>query len=255
MRRLTHQAAACLMAAAITSLSLLSGPANADPSGASTVATVAAIRVDSQSADLSTGRSIELTFDDPLTVPEAEQALTTTFGISASHLDGDVLVGDDDQQGEDEQVAMRSSTTSLASRKSGGQGVVVVGDGDGSPAPIYCDEGNAWSDADGTFSLQRACGSDKAPWTFYLSAGLQSICVDGTYIERGMKWVLNGVTKPMQAAHLAGTVCYYKFHGTFTVSKGDLMSYNDVVSFHHNVGSGGTATLTIYGNVQFKGNR
>jgi hypothetical protein len=133
-----------------------------------------------------------------------------------------------------------SSTSSKAS-------AVAASDG---YADIYCDTYNAFVDGDGTYSVQRACGVNKAPWGWQMSPQIQDICVDPA-VEDGMQWTVNGVTKPRQAPHAA--TCGYQFHGTYTVSRGDKLTYADRIEFEHNVGGGGYAYIDISGRLQFRG--
>lgn len=131
--------------------------------------------------------------------------------------------------------------------------IPVEGDG-GSAKSIFCNIGYTFGDSNGSFSLQRRCGSNKAPWGFKLAPSLQSICINGTVNEPGMRWVRNGQAQSMMAPH-TGVYCNYQFHGTFTVSKGDFVSYNDSVKFRHNLGSGGNATVNFGGYVRFRGEK
>ncbi len=76
--------------------------------------------------------------------------------------------------------------------------------------------------------------------------------VNGTLSERGMKWIRNGEVMSMMSPH-PNVHCAYHFHGTFRVSKGAKVQYNDNVKFRHNLGSGGDATVYFSGSVWFRG--
>lgn len=115
---------------------------------------------------------------------------------------------------------------------------------------IYCGFSYGWSDSQGTFTLQRQCGVNKAPWGYKISPALQSIAASSVN-EAGMQWWRNGTYMPQMAPHVAPAS--YVFHGTFTVKMGDYLDYQDVFTFRHNMGSGGTVRIVIYGQVRFRG--
>ena len=119
--------------------------------------------------------------------------------------------------------------------------------------PIYCNSYDAFADANGRYTIQRACASTSAPWGYRFSAQVQSICVPYTVNERGMKWWKNGAAMPMNAPH-SSMGCGYWFHGTYKpVANGSKVDYEDVFTFRHNVGSGGRAVITVVGKLYFRG--
>lgn len=116
---------------------------------------------------------------------------------------------------------------------------------------LLCDQYYAFSDANGTYTIQRACTSSSAPWSFRLSPALQAGVV-GTVNEAGMTWKKNGITQPRMAPHPVAPPDY-RFHGTYSnVPAGSRVSYNDVLTWRF---SNGNAKLTIYGNFTLTGNR
>lgn len=127
----------------------------------------------------------------------------------------------------------------------------VEGEG-GSYKSIFCNIGYSFGDGNGTYSVQRRCGSDKAPWGYKMSPALRRICVHWTVYESGMRWVRNGVRMSQMSPH--GPVpCDYHFHGTYTVNRGAKVTYDDSISFRHNMGPGGNATINLSGSLWFRG--
>jgi hypothetical protein len=117
------------------------------------------------------------------------------------------------------------------------------------PEDIYCDRSYFFSDSNGRYTVQRACGVQKAPWSFTLSQTLQAICV-GLFSEGGMHWTKNGATMPQMSPHLEA--CSYIFHGTYGVGAGDRVSYTDDFAFRHDLRSGGDARVHIVGYWKFR---
>jgi hypothetical protein len=116
----------------------------------------------------------------------------------------------------------------------------------GSPIVLLCNSYRSWSDANGRFTLQRACGGTTAPWGFKLSATVASSVV-GYVREGGMSWTKNGVSQSRQAGHVE--LPSYQFHGSFSGLTGarDRVVWYDVLSWKHNLAGGGNATLTVSG--------
>jgi hypothetical protein len=113
---------------------------------------------------------------------------------------------------------------------------------------IHCDHSYRFTDSNGSFTLQRACGGTTAPWGYTIS-----ICyiVVGPVNEGGMRWNRNGVAQPTQSPHY-GYPCTYIFHGTFNPAKGnDNVYYGDTYTFKTSNGSG---TLNMSGHVTFVDN-
>jgi len=119
--------------------------------------------------------------------------------------------------------------------------------------PIYCNSSHRFTDSNGTYSVQRACGSKLAPWGFRFSTAIQAICVSYTVDEHGMKWWKNGVYWSTNSRH-NNMGCGYQFHGTYNpVPKGSKVDYEDIFTFRHNINGGGNATITISGKLDFRG--
>jgi hypothetical protein len=114
-------------------------------------------------------------------------------------------------------------------------------------AYLYCDQAYSFSDSDGTYAFQHACGGTTGPWGFKMSSGLCAITT-GSVAESGMSWTRNGANMPQQAPHVEG--CTYIFHGTYNPDNDyDFMTYNDVLTFRIDIsGQTGTATLDIKGS-------
>ena len=119
-------------------------------------------------------------------------------------------------------------------------------------ANLQCNRFYSYSDFDGSYTIQRACASQYAPWGLKLSAYWQSHVV-GLVNERGLDWKLNGANRPRQAPH-PGTSANYTFHGTYSGIRDRYnVSYQDLISFRHNLGPGGEAAITFYGDHTFLG--
>lgn len=127
----------------------------------------------------------------------------------------------------------------------------VATDGGQGYARIHCNRYYPFSDAFGTYTIQRGCTESAAPWGYRFSSETRSTCVSQVK-ERGMKWTRNSVDQPMNSPHLVP--CNYTFHGTYNpVIRRDLVTYNDSFSYRHNIGPGGNAVLDISGRLHFKG--
>ncbi|MFC0530261.1 hypothetical protein [Phytohabitans kaempferiae] len=116
------------------------------------------------------------------------------------------------------------------------------------PWPLNCGEGANFQDSNGTFSVQYNCASTRTlPWGYRISAAVQAIVV-GNVNETGLRWWLNGAAKPQNAPH--NVPPSYTIHGTMTpVISYSYVDYQDYMTFRHNVGSGGTGTLTFAGSL------
>jgi hypothetical protein len=117
------------------------------------------------------------------------------------------------------------------------------------PSYISCEGSGAWSDSNGKLSLQYTCtkGTGYLAWGFKLSAAVRAIVV-GNINETGLRWWLNGKAKPQNAPHVVPPS--YLLHGTMSgASTGSTVDYQDYITFRHNVGSGGTGSVTWSGRV------
>jgi hypothetical protein len=116
-------------------------------------------------------------------------------------------------------------------------------------AMLQCNRYYEFYDSNGRYTIQHACGSQFAPWSFRMSANIQAI-VFGNVSERGLMWKVNGRTMSMQSPHVVAAS--YLFHGTYnSITANANIQYQDVFTFRHNLGTGGTATLTMTGDHTF----
>ncbi|KAK4120425.1 hypothetical protein N657DRAFT_161648 [Parathielavia appendiculata] len=116
------------------------------------------------------------------------------------------------------------------------------------PDYISCEGSGDWSDSNGKLTLQYIC-TTKYPlsWSFKISAAVKKIIVSNVS-ERGLSWWRNGKKMPQNAPHVEGKG--YVFHGTMTgANPNSKIQYQDYFSFRHNVGSGGTGSITFAGEV------
>jgi hypothetical protein len=110
---------------------------------------------------------------------------------------------------------------------------------------LPCGTTNTFIDTNGTYTVQHACGSTTASWSYRLSTTACATAA-GTVNEAGQTWALNGVTKPKQAPH-PGVICRRVFHGTYNPAcDGNSIAYSDVITWA--VPGGGVATLQYYGH-------
>jgi hypothetical protein len=90
---------------------------------------------------------------------------------------------------------------------------------------LVCNQAHLFSDTDGTYSVQHACGGTTAPWGYLISTGLCAT-VTSTVSETGMIWTRNGTAQPKQSPHVEG--CRYQFHGTYNPAHDfDEIKYSD----------------------------
>jgi hypothetical protein len=116
-------------------------------------------------------------------------------------------------------------------------------------AYLHCNKVYNFSDVNGTYTIQHACGGSTGPWGYRMSAALCGI-IAGNVVEAGMSWTRNGVSQPRQAPHTVG--CTYIFHGTYNPDRDyDHISYVDSFTF---AVKGGHGSLQIYGDFTTVGN-
>jgi hypothetical protein len=65
---------------------------------------------------------------------------------------------------------------------------------------LYCNQLYPFSDNNGTYTIQHACGGTTGPWGYKVAPALVAITV-GNVSESGMAWTRNGATQPKQAPH------------------------------------------------------
>jgi hypothetical protein len=111
---------------------------------------------------------------------------------------------------------------------------------------LRCNRAYVWGDAQGSFTLQRACGGSTAPWGWSMNPNLRPWIV-GEVAEDGMRWSRNGKTMPMMSPHSYPPSAV--FHGTFNPARaGDYLTYSDTFRFRHRIASGGNGIIHIYGS-------
>lgn len=117
---------------------------------------------------------------------------------------------------------------------------------------IHCNTGYNPSDANGTYSIQHACGGSTAPWAYKISPALCARATS-TVAEAGMSWQYNGVSKPRQAPH--NESCLYTFHGTYNPATDySTVTYEDTFIFSLVTnGKPSKATLSIAGKLNLLG--
>lgn len=109
---------------------------------------------------------------------------------------------------------------------------------------IHCNRLYTFSDGDGTYSIQHACGATSSPWGYKISTGVCAI-VASAVTEAGMSWTRNGVAQGKQSPHVEP--CDYHFHGTYNPDHDyDHIAYADVFTFL--VKGNGHGTLQIHGD-------
>lgn len=105
------------------------------------------------------------------------------------------------------------------------------------------------SDSNGSWTLQYQCLEDYGilNWGFRLSPTNQATVV-GSVTEDGLRWWRNSVEQPKNSPHVVPAD--YLFHGSMRpVYNGDVVDYQDYLTWRHNIGPGGTAAVTFAGSV------
>lgn len=103
-------------------------------------------------------------------------------------------------------------------------------------------------DANASFDIQYSCNSPRTlAWGLKLKPAVQRIVV-GNVSEGGLTWWRNLAYAGKNAPHTVPPS--YLFHGTMNpVYAGNDIDYQDYLTFRHNVGSGGTGSVTWAGSV------
>ncbi len=112
---------------------------------------------------------------------------------------------------------------------------------------ISCEGDLTRSNQHGTWTVQYVCfnGYGTIPWGFKIAPNVQAIAASNV-TEDGLRWWRNGASMPKNAGH--NVPAWYHFHGTMNpVYHYNTVQYQDYLTFRHNLGSGGTATLTFAG--------
>lgn len=125
-----------------------------------------------------------------------------------------------------------------------------VGERRQQPPTIGCGDEVAYSDSNGRWQLRFQCfpAYGVINWDYTLSRKNRSIAASWVS-EDGLRWWRNGGRQPKNSPHFAPPD--YRFHGTMArVFVGDIIDYQDYLTFRHNIGPGGTAALTFAGSVR-----
>lgn len=123
-------------------------------------------------------------------------------------------------------------------------------------APLRCWGSLSVPDSNGRFTIQYNCNSSSTPgagtlpWGYKISSSVQAIIVSPVS-ETGLRWWRNGYLGGQNAPHTVPK--NYQFHGTMNpVWTTDSVSYQDYMTFRHNIGPGGTASITFAGGVKLQ---
>jgi hypothetical protein len=101
------------------------------------------------------------------------------------------------------------------------------------------------SDTNGVVRLERYCGLRQIRWDYTISATARAIIV-GAVSETGLWYFINGVRQPRNSPHVVPSD--YHLHGTMSgVLSGQYVQYQDYMYFRHNIGPGGTGSITFAG--------
>ncbi len=114
--------------------------------------------------------------------------------------------------------------------------------------PVDCWTGGSFIDSNGSFSYQRRCNAvHTVLWGFQLSASNQATVV-GLVNEVGLRWWCDYQYIGQNAPHTEPP--YYLFHGVMNpVYTGTYVDFQDYLTWRHNIGSGGTASLAVAGTL------
>lgn len=115
---------------------------------------------------------------------------------------------------------------------------------------ISCGQEVPFSDENGTWQLRFQCleGYGVVNWHFNFSSSARAIAASWA-TEDGLRWWRNGAEQPKGSPHVVPVD--YTLHGTMSrVHVGDILDYQDHITFRHNVGSGGTAAITFAGSIR-----
>ncbi|MDQ4118565.1 MAG: hypothetical protein M3235_16610 [Actinomycetota bacterium] len=115
---------------------------------------------------------------------------------------------------------------------------------------LLCNQSLDRTDDNGYLTLQYQCFANYSVtnWGFRIAPDKQATVVGGV-LEHGWTWFSNGERQSLGARHRVGSD--YLFHGTMKPMRdGDFLDYQDYFTWRHNIGSGGTASLTIAGSLR-----
>ena len=110
---------------------------------------------------------------------------------------------------------------------------------------MYCSTERFYCDSNGRLHLARFCSLRQLRWDYRISAAVQAVIVSSVN-ETGLWYWINGVRQPRNAPHVVGKS--YLLHGTMSgVDTGERVEYQDYLTFRHNIGGGGTGSITFAG--------
>lgn len=164
----------------------------------------------------STYTTLSLQFDEPITTEAAEQARTSLGAESP---------GD--------------NVSTMEWRKS-----------------LWCGDKHTFSNTHGSFTVTYYCGGTlmqrgltrRVLWGYRLSAAVRSIVV-GNVAEKGLSWWNDGSLGGQNSPHFEPPDYY--FHGTMNpVYPASDVDCQDHFVFRHNIGPGGTGTVTFAARLQ-----
>ncbi|MGH3796564.1 MAG: hypothetical protein ACRDSP_16945 [Pseudonocardiaceae bacterium] len=116
------------------------------------------------------------------------------------------------------------------------------------PDIMFCTTGRSYTDSNGTLNLARFCDLRQLRWDYRISEGVQAIIVSPVS-ETGLWYFINGVRQPRNSPHVEPRD--YLFHGTMSgIDTGVTVDYQDYMTFRHNIGPGGTGSITFAGSVR-----
>lgn len=112
---------------------------------------------------------------------------------------------------------------------------------------MFCTTGRSYTDSNGTLKLDRYCNYRQIRWSYRISSGVQAIIVSNVN-ETGLWYWINGARQPRNAPH--NVAKSYLFHGTMSgIDNNKTVDYQDYMTFRHNLGSGGTGSITFAGSI------
>jgi hypothetical protein len=173
------------------------------------------------------GSSVELTFDEPVAPAALEREIEQIYGPVT------LSVTADGEATAVPQTPRRRAAPVTSARTNFGTSY------------INCDSFHRAADSNVIYTVQRPCGSQRAPWSLRLAPTMQAFCVAPVQ-ELGMQYVTDGGPLAVNASH--SVPCNYTLHGTFFgVGVGKSTNWYDQVAFRHTIGPGGNALIEVYG--------